>query len=55
MHRDKILSDAMARDDRPEAERFRDGSQQLTEMAFRLDPDDQAELDWLGGRLAPKC
>jgi tetratricopeptide (TPR) repeat protein len=47
---------ALARDDRPEAERrFGDGSQLLAEMGITLDPDDQAELDWLQGRLAPKC
>ena len=39
---------ALARDDRREAERrFGAGSQLLTEMAVTLDPDDQAEFDWL--------
>jgi tetratricopeptide (TPR) repeat protein len=44
----------LARGDREEAvRRFNSGRQALVDLGVALDPDDQSELDWLTGQLAP--
>jgi hypothetical protein len=45
---------AHARGEGDEAARlFASGTQRLYELGVALDPDDQAELDWLTQELAP--
>lgn len=47
---------ALARGDRVDAVRlFQSGKQRLLDLGVALDPDDQSELDWISGQLAPEA